>query len=101
MALFVSVIEAGGSVTGHYHEHSSEDYHIVDGEGIIATLPAEELGSLASPEKVKIKAGMSFSVSARCVHRLFNNSSKPLTFLFHCPLNHLSTDRIIVPNFAD
>jgi oxalate decarboxylase/phosphoglucose isomerase-like protein (cupin superfamily) len=100
---YVSIIPPGEAITGHYHPKEPEKYHIVKGQGIMLSLPAEELKAGTQPVQQPVKEGMSIDIPGRVVHRLVNNGKGPLIFFFECSLTHMDKEnpaRTIVQDFG-
>ena len=93
---YVTVIPPGAFVNPHYHSAGDEEYHIIQGKGLIRLLPvgANE-DEWVSKE---VSARHSFIISANVIHQLINTGDEPLTLLFSCPLTHLKDDRFVVAN---
>jgi oxalate decarboxylase/phosphoglucose isomerase-like protein (cupin superfamily) len=101
--LYSSIIPPGRSNTGHYHPNIGEYYHFVKGTGTLVTLTVDQLEKGANPNGQAVREGMSVYLPPLVIHRLFNNSNAPLTFLFECPLAHMDAVnpvRTLVPDFG-
>ena len=100
---FVSIIPPGEANTGHYHPEFSEKYHISQGQGILLSLPANQLQTGTQPVRQHVRAGMSIDIPAPIIHRLVNNGQEPLIFFFECPMSHMAAEnpvRTIVEDFG-
>lgn len=98
MGTYISIIPPGESVTPHYHKEGGEEYHVIDGEGMIRLLPVETGKKKFQLVCKQVKSRNSFIIPPNVIHQLINNGDRPLTFIFMCPKSHLKDDRFIIKN---
>jgi mannose-6-phosphate isomerase-like protein (cupin superfamily) len=88
-ATHLARLEAGQTVTAHYHRHGAEHYHILSGQGRIAIRALDQFQFKELP----VRAGHSFLIPANTWHSLTNCANEPLLLMFSCPASHLDSDR--------
>ena len=93
---YITVIPPGSSVTPHYHTKGDEEYHIIQGRGVIRLLPVEPKNKDFQLICKQVQAQNSFIIPPGVIHQLINNGDEPLTLIFSCPLAHLMDDRVVV-----
>lgn len=93
---YLTILDPGVAITPHYHEEGSEEYHIINGAGVIRLLPADALNKDVKLTCKHVQAKTSFVIPPRVIHQLINIGTEPLTLIFSCPRAHLQEDRIII-----
>ena len=101
--LYVSIIPPGEANTGHYHTREPEKYHIVKGRGVLLSQPVCMMEAGMPVFRQDVQEGMTADIPGMVIHRLHNNGTEPLVFLFECPMAHMDKDmpvRTVVPCFG-
>ncbi len=93
-SLYLACLKAGRKLPAHYHNHGSEVYQILDGNGIF------ELGQLATGSvqwmvHQQVAAGDIFEVPEGAVHRL-TGGTEDLRLIFFTAPSHLNNDRTFI-----
>lgn len=95
LSLYLARLTAGRKLPAHYHNHGSEIYQILAGDGTF------EMGELTANGVQwslthAVKSGDIFEVPAGAVHRL-TGGMEDLQLLFFTAPSHLSEDRTFLP----
>ena len=94
-------IQPGKRVAAHTHFVGDEEYVVYAGRGIMHAGSVEDRGKHYSIDwhNRPLAAGDRFIVPAGHAHQLENNGSEELVFTFGCPDSHLSSDRVMLPDY--
>lgn len=95
-SLFGAEIGPQKVLSTHYHESGEEIYLIIEGSGIMYLGELVGSGNVEWEQPFKISKGDCFTVDAKKVHQLRNNTEEKLVAVFGCSQSHLTTDRIIL-----
>lgn len=95
-SFFGAEIDAGKSVSAHYHEKGIEIYNIVSGSGSMNIGHLNGDGQVEWTQRFDVKTGDCFTINPGQVHQLKNAGNGKLVAIFGCGKHHLSTDRFMV-----
>lgn len=100
-SLFGAEIGSQRVLSAHYHKYGEEIYLIIEGSGIMYLGEFDSSGNVEWEPPFEINKGDCFTVDAKKVHQLCNNTEQRLVAVFGCSQSHLSTDRIILKGHDD